>query len=163
MKTIPLTKGKLALVDDEDFERISQYKWHIVNVYAGYREWAKDKEGKWFTKKYHKMHRLILDAPEHLQVDHINGNALDNRKSNLRLVTNQQNCWNKTELPRNTSGFRGVSRHRANRWRAYIAYGGKQVSLGTYKDKEEAITARKNGERKYYGEYSPLAAHPSAT
>jgi hypothetical protein len=91
MKEIPLTKGKVALVDDEDFEEVSKVTWYLVKIrntcYAhGYVKPP--------SKKMEYMHRLILKTPEDMETDHINGNGLDNRKENLRVVTHRQNMQN---------------------------------------------------------------------
>jgi hypothetical protein len=91
MKEIPLTKGKVALVDDEDFEEVSKVTWYLVKIrntcYAhGYVKPP--------SKKMEYMNRLILKTPEDMETDHINGNGLDNRKENLRVVTHRQNMQN---------------------------------------------------------------------
>jgi hypothetical protein len=91
------------------------------------------------------------DAP-HFVVDHNNRNRLDCRKSNLRIVSYQQNGFNKGKQSNNTSGYPGVSwNKRQEAWEAYISFNRKKISLGKYLDKEDAIKARRNGEVKYYG------------
>lgn len=93
MKEIKLNQNKIAVVDDEDFEKLSQYNWFSnkgwSTFYAIRNICFKDK------KTRIRMHREILNAPKHLHIDHINGNGLDNRKENLRLCTNRENSQNK--------------------------------------------------------------------
>src|SRR5690606_29717188 len=99
-KEIPLTRGKVALVDDEDFEWLSQYSWYLSNEYPASRV-----EGK-FTY----MHRLITGAGKGEVVDHINDNKYDNTRSNLRITTNQNNIRKSKMWSSNTSGYKGVAR-----------------------------------------------------
>ena len=91
MKRIPLTQGKFALVDEEDYEWLNQWKWHYNNGYATRNQWDP------ITKKQIKilMHRLIMKSSEDMQVDHANHNTLDNRKSNLRIVSYSNNLKNR--------------------------------------------------------------------
>lgn len=128
-----------TLIDIEDINLIKQYKWS-------------DKEGYVYTKPNRKslsLHRLIMDAPKGSVVDHINHDTLDNRKSNLRICTVQQNNWN-------SKNAQGVY-YRADRdkWRAGITKNGKSIYLGLYEDKNDAKKARRNAEIKYYGEFAP--------
>ena len=91
-KKIELSKGKCALVDNEDYERLMQYKWCASKTKIGYYSIRKDyTSGK---QKTILMHRIIMDCPKGMIVDHINHNALDNRKENLRICTNSQNLMN---------------------------------------------------------------------
>ena len=91
---------------------------------------------------------------KYLQVDHINGNPLDNRKANLRLVTNQQNQFNSKNTGSGDNSRKGVSfRKDRNKWRAYITLNGKQIALGSFDTEAEAIEARIQAEEKYYREY----------
>ena len=107
MKKIKLTKGKYALVDDADFSRLNQWKWcYNENGYAT-RGTHKRINGERISINY-SMHRLINKTPDNLFTDHINRNKLDNRKSNLRTITHQQNCFNLSPGKRNKSGCRGV-------------------------------------------------------
>ena len=101
------------------------------------------------------LHNLIMRPPEGYEVDHINGNVLDNRRGNLRLVTHSQNCKNKKQYT-NSSYHMGVS-YRKDRpskpWCSQIIVDGKRIGLGQYKTKEEALQVRLEAEKKYYGEY----------
>ena len=95
-----------------------------------------------------------MNCPDGMVVDHINLNPLNNRKSNLRICTKQQNEMNRPTRSHNTSGVTGVSKHKqTNKWRAYIEYNQKYIHLGLFNTKEEAIKARKEAELKYFGKY----------
>ncbi|MEK6878193.1 MAG: HNH endonuclease [Nanoarchaeota archaeon] len=137
----------IAVIDKEDYKRISEFKWHLR------------KNGYIFTfcKKYKSLslHRLILGEKENLIIDHINGNKLDNRKCNLRFVTYSQNLMNSKLPNNNTSGYKGVTWDKnRNRWRAQIKINKKEINLGRFIKKEEAIKTRKRAEQKYFGEFA---------
>lgn len=157
MKKIVLTRGKVALVDDEDFERINQYKWFCSNYgYAVRSVWIK--EGK--TSNIIWMHRFILNASNKFEVDHINGNRLDNQKHNLRLATNYQNAQNVKKHKDNTSGFKGISycKHwKLKRpWKARICVNKKLKALGYFSSKEKAYEAYCKAARQYFGEFARI-------
>jgi hypothetical protein len=151
MHEIPLTRTTFALVDDEDFSYINQWKW--FNHY-GYARRSKYRGGGAKNRKYKviHMHRLIMQCPEGLQVDHINGDTLDNRRNNLRIVTASDNAKNRGGSSNNTSGHTGVSYFKhCNRYMAYIGNKGKIINLGYYKDINEAISVRREAEKIYFG------------
>lgn len=144
MKRIKLTKGKYALVDDEDFEYLNQFKW-CFNGYAIRRV----KIAKHVYKVIF-IHRIVNNIPDGFEGDHINHDKLDNRRSNLRTVTHKQNTRN-PGLRKNSSGTLGVSWIKdRQKWLATIATNRKTKYLGIYKHKEHAILARKWGERLYF-------------
>lgn len=124
MKEIPLTQGKVALVDDEDFNYLNQFKWHYHHSKHGHGYGArgvnKNKQRKVFL-----MHRVIMGVNQEMYIDHKNNNGLDNQKSNLRICTQSQNCMNKVQKKSTlTSKFKGVSVHtntNPNPNRYYIA------------------------------------------
>ena len=135
MKEIPLTQGKFALVDDDDYEYLSQWKWCYDNGYA--------KRGQWnpVTKKIIQifMHRVIMNAKKGEAVDHANHNTLNNKKYNLRICTYAQNMYNSKSNKNSSSKYKGVSwNKRCKKWQVYIIYEGKRINLGYYKDEEEA-------------------------
>lgn len=145
-----LYDGSECLFDKEDFDKIKDLTWGSDgNGYA----FARTGDRKDIIRI--KMHRLIMDAPDGLDVDHINHNTLDNRKCNLRICTRSQNNTNKIKRHNNTSGVIGVSLYRNSKWRADISINKKQVCLGYFANKDDAIRARLNAEAKYYREYSP--------
>ena len=150
---IRLNKGKKALVDPEDVDMLNKYKWH-VNHY-GYAV-CSFYEGNGCTRKIF-MHRLLLNTPEKTEVDHINGDPLDNRKSNLRPCTHLQNMCNKRKQTNNTSGYKGVNWHiGTKKWWARITVNGRQISLGIHPTKESAALAYNEAAKKYHGEFASL-------
>ncbi len=101
------------------------------------------------------MHRLILNAPDGIQVDHVNRNRLDNRRSNLRIATDLQNHFNTVKRSHNTTGYKGVSRyHKLDRWYARIALHGKVYYLGIHNSPEEAARAYDAKARELFGEFA---------
>lgn len=152
MAIISITQGKYALVDDEDFEYVNQFKWQYH--YKGY---AVSTFGKSPNRKNVKMHRLIINAPDHLQVDHINGNKLDNRKSNLRLCTNSENQRNTGKKSTNTSGYKGVSWKKGNsKFAAQIQVEGKNKHIGYFHNPVDAAKAYNQKAIEYFGEFALL-------
>lgn len=157
MKEINLTKGKVALVDDEDFEGLNQFKWHASwNGYNWYVERNSSAlDGK---KKIFRMHRQILNAQKGVPVDHRNGNGLDNQKHNLRLCTNQQNSFNQRKARKNNKlGIKGVRwREDIKKFNARIKINGKEIHLGSFNVMGDADSAYRIAEEKYFGEFSRL-------
>jgi len=149
-KEIPLTQGKVAIVDDEDFERLSQYKWCYATV--GYAVRFEQVNGK---RRGVFMHRQIMQPPKDLEVDHINGDKLDNRRSNLRIVTRQQNRFNERPRKGTSSKYKGVSWYKqTRRWEAYIKINGKKKRIGYFNDEIEAALAYDRAARELFGEYA---------
>lgn len=140
--------GESFLFDSEDFDIIKNRCWHI------------DKNGYVVCRKINGetlMHRLILaDTVKKSDiVDHINHKTFDNRKCNLRITTQQRNCFNQSVRKNNKSGVSGVMYSQdKHKWVARITYSGKNIHLGYYKTKDEAVIARQEAEEKYFGEYS---------
>lgn len=138
MLYINLTKGKRAIVDEEDYEWVSKHKWTYANTGYVKRNTNKD-------KRTYLLHREILKAKKGQIVDHINRNKLDNRRSNLRIASRSQNAFNSILNKRNTSGYRGVcwdKRH--NFWVADLQ--GKRI--GYFKTKIEAALAYEEAVKK---------------
>lgn len=141
MKLITLTKGYSTMVDDEDYELLSQWKWHAQilshTVYAVRKPWVAGGKGK-STKIF--MHRVILDVPSGMQADHMDGNGLNNQKQNLRSVTQQDNLLNRARWKKGcTSKFRGAYLDkRSGKWFSRITIDGKTRYLGTFKNEEDA-------------------------
>ncbi len=147
MKEIQLTKGKVAIVDDEDFELLSKTSWHFHNL--GYA-----RSGR--PKRY--MHRVIMNADKGKFVDHINGNKLDNRKCNLRFATVSQNRANSKISPTaNKSGYKGVCWDTyTNKWRVSIKVDNKTRYQRYFINK--TVAAKKYNELAtyYFGQYARL-------
>jgi hypothetical protein len=155
MKTISLTKGRIALVDDSDYLWLSSYRWcYSSDGYAVNYYW--DAHG---TKRKRTMHRLVMaeilghPVPRELQVDHINHNRTDNRRENLRLATRSQNQAYKGLQINNTSGYKGVIWHQ-NAWEARIRYEGRKLYLGRYSDPIDAALVYDGAARVLYGDFA---------
>jgi hypothetical protein len=146
-REIALSRGLVALVDDEDYERLAQHRWYATTgPYA-----ARKKDGKVIY-----MHREILGLvgrSSRVYADHKNRNTLDNRRSNLRMCTQTQNMGNVG--PRRGRRFKGVSR-RGGSWRAYINLQYRQIGLGAYTSEEDAARAYDAAALKYFGEFACL-------
>lgn len=143
MKKIKI-QNKYAIVDNEDFDRLNQYRWRL------------DKDGYAKTTTLKFMHRLVLNLQPNdgKRTDHKNRNRLDNRKENLRIATIAQNNQNCGKKPNNTSGYKGISWHKHhNKWISNIRYNGKRIHLGYFSNKEDAAATYKNAAIKYHGEF----------
>ena len=136
-------------VDKEDYERyVKGYRFRMNN--NGYVMYSSAKDG--LHNK--KLHRVIMDCPEGMMIDHIDHNPLNNCRSNLRICTQQQNCMNRGKTERNKSGVIGVYWFKSSeKWRARINLNNKDIYLGLFDSLEEASKARKEAEIKYYGDY----------
>ena len=152
MREIELTQGQVALVDDEDYVMLSQYKWHARrrdDVYIP----------RWLNPATHipvPMHHMIMSAPDGLYVDHINRNPLDNRRQNLRLVTHRQNCLNRRRWGK-TSEYRGVCwSKKGNAWVAQITVRRNVMDLGRYCTQEDAARAYNIAAREFLGEFAQI-------
>ncbi|MBA7605706.1 hypothetical protein ES703_12840 [subsurface metagenome] len=146
---IALTQGKFAIVDAEDYGRLNQDKWYAGKCKNTY--YAGRVEGG----KTIKMHREIMRAPKGVLVDHINHNGLDNRKSNLRLCTNAQNCYNQQACATGTSKYKGVSWHKSrSKWSARIRCDRKLYNLGEFDNEMEAAMAYDDKAVELFGEFA---------
>lgn len=136
------------LISTEDYERCCQYCWQFDGRY--FRAIIGDKRVR--------LHRFILNDVEG-RIDHINGDCTDNRRENLRPVTNQQNAWNSKKSKNNTTGYKGVSIDKRNTKRKYfaqIAIAGKNIHLGCFDNPKEAAKAYDKAASFYFGEYARL-------
>jgi len=154
-RLIPLTKGQFAIVDAADYDHISSLKWHAV-VYA-HATYAMHngvmKHG--CREKNILMHRLIMNAPDGVEVDHHNGNGLDNTRNNLRFCSSSQNKWNRRKT--NKRGFKGVYFHRhSGKWHASISCRKKRYNLGYYNSPEDAAKAYDAAALRLHGEFTRL-------
>lgn len=157
MRLIPLTQGQFAMVDDDRFEELIKVKWQALwaerskTFYAVHNSWN-------MVKQKHElfiMHRVILNAPEGIEVDHRDKNGLNNLISNIRLATTSQNQCNRGKASNNKSGFKGVSwEKKARKWRAEIAINGKNFSLGNFNRKSHAILAYNEAALRLHGEFA---------
>lgn len=155
-KYIPLSQGKFAAVDDEDFEWLSQWKWWYMQGYATRTTLSGSRKTKRTWDRV-LMHRLIVDAPEGVDVDHRDLDGLNNQRSNLRTASRTQNTQNRGKFAKRecTSRFKGVCRRPENgRWRAYIRVHGRMNHLGTYTSEEDAARAYDAAAKEYFGEFA---------
>lgn len=152
-KGISLTQGKVAVVDDHMQDELNKHKWCVSkdrNVWYALRNDVLN--GKRITVRMHRQ-ILGLEHGDGKVADHINGNGLDNRLSNLRVVSHTENNRNHNGFSHNTSGYNGVSWNKNHqRWEAYIQINSKRIHLGEYKKKEDAVMARRQGEFVYWNE-----------
>lgn len=148
---ILLRRGSFALVDDEDYERINQWKWqenrdgYAFRSHYWYEDGIKKQRGMY-------MHREVMGAKKGEELDHKNRNKLDNRKSNLHLTDRVGNCRNRGVMSHNTSGVSGVHwLESKRRWIVRIGDGSsKRIYVGSFRDKRLAIEARKRAERQLW-------------
>lgn len=157
-KEIPLTRGLVAIIDAEDYEIVNQYKWCAVQAGRSKEVFrAATSIGTRKNRKWIKMHRLIMFAKKDQDVDHIDGNPLNNTRSNLRLATRHQNCMNKKKSPNRSSKYKGVWWDTWNRkWRARISFKGRDISLGSFKDERAAARAYDKAAKLLFGEFARL-------
>lgn len=158
MKEILLTQGKVALVNDDDFVLLGQFKWYAHRQGCGlwYAERKTPGEDGSFQRSV-LMHRVILDAPLGVDVDHKNGNGLDNQRSNLRSATRQQNSQNRSVLRHSRSGYKGLGFHaKTGKWQAQIGVGGRVIYIGLFDRPEDAARAYDAEARRRFGDYARL-------
>lgn len=145
---IKLTNNKVAFIDEEDYDKVSKLKWYCSN-----------NDGKLYAvnknKKVLYMHRLIMSAPDGYEVDHINGDGLDNRKVNLRLCSSSQNKYNQKLSSANTSGFKGVTWNKnKGKWQVQIGSRNKYKYLGLFEDKYNAAKAYNKEAVRLFGDFA---------
>jgi hypothetical protein len=148
-KTIQLTKGKVTVVSDEDHEEQNQWSWSACKT--GNKWYAVRKS----NGKIIKLHRVIAGAENNVEVDHINGDGLDNRRENLRLCNTSENNRNRGKSPRNKTGYKGVSRE-GTQYRAQISIYRKDIYIGSFGTAEAAAHAYDEAAKKHHGPFARL-------
>lgn len=142
-KIIPLTKGKFAKVDNDDFDELNNYNWSLNN--DGYAR----------NSKLGLMHRIILNTPKDLYTDHIDNDRLNNRKSNLRICTNQENQMNRSINVSNKTGYKGVSKCKDyNKWISKIKVDGKTKYIGIHDSPVDAAKSYDNKAVEIFGKFA---------
>ena len=161
-REIPLTQGKVAIVDAADFEWLNQWKWYAhydpsTDGFYAVRNIELPK-GEKRNRKSVKMHRVIMGEPEGFKIDHADGDGLHNRRINLRIATNQQNAFNRKKRSDNRSGHTGVSWHNSSgKWQAQINRNGKRKCLGVFPLREDAIECYRKAAVETFGEFARIA------
>jgi hypothetical protein len=156
MKEISLTQGKVVLVDDEDYEELNKYKWSafrdskgLGTYYAILHIWVNG------VRTPVRMHRIIVGAKPSEQVDHRDGDGLNDQRNNLRTCTNSQNQHNRRLQKNNTTGFKGVYLHKPTKqWVSYIRLDGKLHYLGLYATPRDAAHAYDRAAKEMHGDFA---------
>lgn len=153
MKRILLSLGEFAIVDDADYDLVKGYKWYAAKrPHTCYAIRYYEKDGR---RTSQLMHRLIMPPPDGFEIDHINGNGRDNRRTNLRVCTHSQNAHNSHAHKDGISRFKGVSWvTRLSRWQVYIQYEKIQYYLGLFDDEIKAAKAYDVKARELFREYA---------
>lgn len=149
---VTLTKGYTAVIDAADVPLVERFNWyalvHLHTVYAMRADYSESR------RRVVGLHRVIMGDPIGLDVDHRDSDGLNNRRKNLRVATESQNLCNQRMRKDNTSGYKGVSLHRATgRWAAYINLKGKRKNLGLFNCPTSAHCAYINASRELHGEF----------
>lgn len=150
---ILIVKNTEVFVDKEDLEYLSQFNWRIINGNYIARE-----RSRTLGKITILLHREIINCPKNREVDHINGNPLDNRKENLRIVTRSKNMMNKRKLKDTfSSKYKGVHWHKHNKkWIAKLRYNKKDIYLGSFMLEKEAALAYNKKAKELFNEFANL-------
>jgi len=150
-KEIPLTKGLKAIVDDEDYEFLSKFKWHVCGrIYGNHYAARRSKKD---NRPYVWMHRVIMNPPDDMQVDHIDGNGLNNTKENLRICTEKQNHANCKRRRTNKSGHKGIYFYKQRKkWVVQVAH----KHVGIFSSYNDAIEAYKDAAEDVFGEFANI-------
>ena len=149
---VPLSQGLFTNVDEPDYALISNHTWYAAKERR--RVYAR-RNSRGGPTKFVKMHRTIAGAPVGVEVDHINGNGLDNRRANLRLCSNPENTRNQGLSIANTSGFKGVTwRRKECCWRAQIGHDRANIYLGSFPTAIEAALAYDAAARRFFGAFA---------
>ncbi len=159
MKIITLTRGREALIDDQDYEELSKFKWHYVpRGKGGYAARGGIRiNGKQMT---YLMHRQIMDTPKGMETDHINGNKSDNRRQNLRICTGHENIMAyRSKCKNSTSKYRGVSWYKSRRkWYSAIKFNNKGIFIGYFRIERDAAKAYNKKAQELFGEFAQMNA-----
>ena len=158
MKEISLTQGKVALVDDADYEWLNQWKWYASSIQSSYscRFYAKRRVRKGVLEY---MHRLILELQrnDNREVDHIDGNGLNNQRSNLRVCTHKQNRQSSRKRKIGASRYKGVCwNRRRHKWCSYIYVNEKLIHLGYFDSETDAALAYNHAALNHFGKFALL-------
>lgn len=177
MKTIPLTRGLVAVVDDEDYDFLMQWKWYAAKSWGDKFRAERNlsaEESRVLGKGHgiRRMHHEVMRVPSGTMLDHVNGDPLNNMRANIRPATRATNGMNRGRQVNNSSGYKGVRlwRHkhytRTKPWVAQLGQGGRPVYKSYHATAEEAARAYDAAALKYHGEFAcinfPTPAHSEA-
>jgi len=157
MKEIQLTQGKVAIVDDEDYQMVNQFKWYALkNGNTFYARRVVPVNGRQKTVHMHQF--IIGDTPKKSDIDHKDGNGCNNQKLNLRICTHQENMMNQKKPDKNcTSIYKGVCWHkRDNKWQSRIQIDGKLIHIGYFMDESDAARAYDKAAKHHFKEFAYL-------
>lgn len=160
MRLIRLTQGHFSMVPDDNFDELNKHKWMA--------RWSKKSQTFYAVRhvpgsrqKFFLMLRVILSAPYGIEVDHRDGNGLNNDLDNIRLATKSRNMSNRGPTKKNTSGFKGVYWCKnVKKWRVKIGSEGKLIHLGLYSEILDAAKAANDAALRYHGEFAHLNLIP---
>lgn len=157
MKEIPLTQGRVALVDDADYEWLNQWKWYAVKYPNNFYAVSSAINIKSQKYKRIRMHRLILNTPKNMDTDHANHNGLDNQRHNIRICTTKQNTRNRLPRRKCSSLYKGVSwNKKVEKWIVFIANNRKNENLGCFDDEIKAAIAYDAKAKELFGKFAYL-------
>lgn len=155
MKQIPLTQGQYAIVDDEDYEWLNQWKWCAVRDHRTFYAMRTDRTSG--RKTNIRMHRQILNVPKGKITDHKNRKGYDNRKHNLRICTYSQSAFNRRSNKNSRSKYKGIHwRKDRKKWSTQIIYNSKTINLGHFISEIEAAKAYDHKAKELFGEFANL-------
>ncbi len=161
MKIIPLSQNRYATIDDEDYELIQQHRWYFHDRYTKTNVRVPGTPRRY---KSVSMHRLIMNAPPGVQVDHRDGNGLNNTRTNLRFATPAQNARNRAACRKNACGFKGVAGiETEGKWAATIHKNGRNIQLGKRSTPQDAARLYNAAAILLYGDFARLNNVPSPT
>ncbi len=160
MRKIELTQGQFAVIDDDDYDRISSHKWYAKknNVKCKVVYYAATNITILGKRTTIRMHQFILgSSPNGKEIDHADGNTLNNQKHNLRFCTRTQNLYNAIGSPYSATKHKGITfNNKSNMYRVRISINGKSTHIGCFKKIEDAICVYNNAALKYHGEFARL-------
>ena len=152
IKKIKLTQSKETFIDSEDYEKIKSYNWYYHS--SGYAACKQKINNIWKTIL---LHRVIMNCPNNKQIDHINGNGLDNRKENLRICTHAENGRNTKKRKGTTSKYKGIYWYKAlSKWSVRIRFNYKWIFIGYFNDEKEAAKAYNEKAKELFGKFAKL-------
>ena len=159
MKYIELSQGKRAMVDDNLYNWLNQWRWYykVRSANPDKGDAARTLNGINNRKQTLYMHQILCPAPPGYETDHIDTNTLNNQILNLRVASKEQQGWNRQLQRNNTSGIKGIYWHKRDRkWRVQIRVNGRKKYIGNYSDLKIATEARDVAVREYHGKFARL-------